>query len=114
MPISRRSLLTGSASGVGLVVSGAAPSLAQAGPVRAPEHGPGHPGRPGHRPFPPLVDDPEGLLALPPEFSYTVVTYAGRTQMRAGQGPTPSNHDGTAVFDVGRGRLRLRSLAWRR
>ena len=104
MPISRRSILTGSASGVGLVVTGAAPSLAQSAPAA------GNGGRPApgrHRPFPPLVDDPDGLLALPPEFSYTVVTYAGRTQLKAGQGPTPANHDGTAVFDAGRGRLRL-------
>ena len=33
MPISRRSILTGSASGVGLVVTGAAPSLAQTAPT---------------------------------------------------------------------------------
>ena len=104
MPISRRSILTGSASGVGLVVTGAAPSLAQSAPAaRNGERS--APGR--HRPFPPLVDDPDGLLALPPEFSYTVVTYAGRTQLKAGQGPTPANHDGTAVFDADRGRLRL-------
>ena len=61
----------------------------------------------GHRPFPPLVDDPEGLLALPPGFRYEVVTYAGKTKLRDGQGATPSNHDGTAVFDAGRNRLRL-------
>ena len=52
-----------------------------------------------NRPFPPLVDDPNGLLALPPGFSYRVVTYAGQTKLRTGQ-PTPSNHDGTAVFDA--------------
>jgi uncharacterized protein len=59
------------------------------------------------RPFPPLVDDPEGILALPPGFAYEIVTYAGRTQLSDGEGPTPSNHDGTAVFDARRGRLRL-------
>jgi secreted PhoX family phosphatase len=104
MSISRRSILTGSASGVGLDVAGAVPSLAQTG---AAARGGSPSAHPGHRPFPPLVDDPAGLLALPSGFSYEVVTYAGRTQLRSGQGPTPSNHDGTAVFEAGRGRLRL-------
>ena len=103
MSIARRSVLTGGAAGVGLVVAGAVPSLAEA--ASAGRHdGSGHP---DHRPFPPLVDDPQGLLALPPGFSYAVVTYAGRTQMNDGQGPTPSNHDGTAVFGAGSSRLRL-------
>src|SRR4051812_5935453 len=103
MSIARRSLLSGSAAGVGLVVAGSVPSLAEASAAdRRPQ-----PGQPGHRPFPPLVEDPAGLLALPPGFSYTVVTRAGQTQLQDGQGPTPSNHDGMAVFDAGRGRLRL-------
>jgi secreted PhoX family phosphatase len=104
MSVGRRSVLSGSAAGVGLVVSGAVPSLA------AGRGGPGSRGRSGHRahrPFPPLVADPEGLLALPPGFSYAVVTRAGETQLDDGLGPTPSNHDGTAVFDAGHGRLRL-------
>lgn len=104
MPLARRSLLTGSAAGVGLALAGAVPSLAEASPQTRPSHGPG---RESSRPFPPLVDDPRGLLALPPGFAYQVVTYAGRTQLRDQQGATPSNHDGTAVFDAGRGRLRL-------
>ena len=108
MSIARRSVLTGSAAGVGLVVAGAVPSLAAASPGG---HGGGHGGHGGHvgrshRPFPPLVDDPNGLLALPPEFSYRVVTYAGQTKLKTGQ-PTPSNHDGTAVFNASGGRLRL-------
>src|SRR3978361_1933792 len=103
MPIARRSILTGSATGVGLAVAGAVPSLAAAStrPTRA-SSSPGA----THRPFPPLVDDPRGLLALPPGFRYEVVTYAGRTKLDDGQGLTPSNHDGTAVFDAGRNRLR--------
>ena len=102
MSIARRSILTGSAATVGLVVAGSVPSLAEASPQsRATPCG-----KP-NRPFPPLVDDPNGLLALPPGFPYEVVTYAGRTKLRDGQGPTPSNHDGTAVFDAGRDRLRL-------
>jgi secreted PhoX family phosphatase len=103
MPIARRSILTGSAAGVGLAVAGAVPSLAEASTRqgRPPSHGT------SQRPFPPLVDDPRGLLALPPGFAYQVVTCAGRTELDDGQGLTPSNHDGTAVFDAGRNRLRL-------
>ena len=102
MTVARRGLLTGSAAGVGLIVAGSAPSLA------APQNGVTHPsGQAGHRPFPPLVDDPRGLLALPPGFHYEVVTYAGKTKLKDGEGVTPSNHDGTEVFDAGRGRLRL-------
>ena len=104
MSLARRSLLTSSAAGVGLVVAGSVPSLADASPQRHDHHGAGPK---GNRPFPPLVDDPRGLLALPPGFSYEVVTFAGRTRLRDGQGLTPSNHDGTAVFNAGHGRLRL-------
>ena len=103
MTIARRSVLTGGAASVGLVVAGSVPSLAEASPGNRLHQ---QPDKSGHRPFPPLVDDPDGLLALPPGFAYTVVTYAGRTH-RDDQGLTPSNHDGTAVFDAGRGRLRL-------
>jgi secreted PhoX family phosphatase len=103
MPIARRSLLAGSTAGVGLVVAGAAPSLAEASPVPNQRRG----GSPSHRPFPPLMDDPEGILALPPGFRYRVVTRAGVSQLVDGQGPTPSNHDGTAVFAARRNRLRL-------
>ena len=102
MSLARRSVLTGSAATVGLVVAGAVPSLAEAAPSR---HGSAAAGG-GRRPFPPLVDDPDGLLALPPGFAYQVVTHAGRTRLRDGA-PTPSNHDGTAVFDAKGGRLRL-------
>ena len=101
MSVARRSLLSGTAAGVGLVVAGAAPSLADGRPA----------GRGGTskqtRPFPPLVDDPDGILALPPEFSYAVVTWAGKTDLVDGQGKTPSNHDGTAVFGTRRGRYLL-------
>ena len=104
MALARRSLLTGSAAaGVGLAVAGSVPSLAQAAPPPPSRTGSGG----QSRPFPPLEDDPDGLLALPPGFEYAVVTHAGRTSMRNGQGPTPSNHDGTAVFPAPRGRLRL-------
>ena len=101
MTVARRSLLAGGTAGVGLVVAGAVPSLAEAAP--APRRSP----QPSHRPFPPLMDDPAGILALPPGFRYAVVTHAGETQLNDGQGPTPSNHDGTAVFKAQRNRLRL-------
>ena len=104
MPLARRSLLTGGAAGVGLVVTGAVPTLAQASPQ---DRRPDPDGQPTHRPFPALVDDPRGLLALPPGIQYQVVTYAGRTKLDDGNGFTPSNHDGTAVFDGERGRLLL-------
>lgn len=104
MSVARRSLLTGGAAGVGLVVAGAVPTLAQASPQ---DRRPDPDGQPHHRPFPALVDDPRGLLALPPGFQYQVVTYAGRTKLDDGQGVTPSNHEGTAVFDGPRGRLLL-------
>jgi len=103
MPLARRTILTGgAAAGVGLVVAGAAPTLAEASPQDRRPHPPVQ-----HRPFPPLVDDPRGLLALPPGFKYQVVTYAGKTKLDGGTGVTPSNHDGTAVFDAGHGKLRL-------
>lgn len=93
MPASRRTFLASGAAGVGLAVAGSVPSLAQA-----------HPGRPrpagrGHVLFPPLVDDPDGILALPAGFTYTVVTRAGcrrpgrsdhrrRRSRRSGSRPT--------------------------
>lgn len=105
--IARRAMLSGSAAaGVGLVVAGATPTLAEAAPTSPSHRRPG--GGTGHaRPFPPLVDDPNGLLALPPGFRYSVVTRAGQTQLDRGQGPTPSNHDGMAVFRAAKHRLRL-------
>ncbi|GAA1876151.1 alkaline phosphatase PhoX [Asanoa iriomotensis] len=102
MPSSRRALLTGGAAGVvGLAVAGAVPSLAQAHP--------GKPARPngGHKPFPPLKDDPKGILALPEGFSYTIVTRTGVTKLDRGQGLTPADHDGMAVFDAGHGRYTI-------
>jgi secreted PhoX family phosphatase len=101
MTVARRSLLAGSTAGVGLVMAGAVPSLAETSPQRH------RPASPSHRPFPPLMDDPSGILALPAGFRYRVVTKAGETQLVDGQGPTPSNHDGTAVFKAKRNRLHL-------
>ncbi|SFO62418.1 hypothetical protein SAMN05216207_11182 [Pseudonocardia ammonioxydans] len=47
----------------------------------------------------PLVDDPDGLLALPEGFEYRVVTEAGTTRMKGGE-PSPGIHDGAAAFDA--------------
>jgi len=99
MSLARRSVLRGAAvgaTGVGFAAVGAIPSLAEATPAdeaRRPF--------PTHRPFPPLMDDPKGVLALPPGFKYTVVTHAGQTKLKSGQ-PTPALHDGTAAFDAGK------------
>nr|WP_296072481.1 alkaline phosphatase PhoX [uncultured Actinoplanes sp.] len=101
MPASRRTFLAGgAAAGVGLAVAGAVPSLAQAHPGRVQKPA-------THVPFPPLVDDPAGILALPEGFSYAVVTRTGVTRLDRGQGLTPSSHDGMAAYDAGRGRYTL-------
>ncbi|MEV4755577.1 alkaline phosphatase PhoX [Micromonospora sp. NPDC049559] len=89
-PISRRDLLrTGAAGGLGIVVAGsleaiAGPAAAQAACRPAVGYGA-------------LVEDPAGLLALPPRFSYKVVAQAGQTLLETGE-PTPSDADGTGCF----------------
>jgi uncharacterized protein len=100
MSLDRRSVLRGAAvgaTGVGFAAVGAVPSLAEATPE--PAEGGSRPFS-TNRPFPPLMDDPKGLLALPPGFKYTVVTHAGETRLKSGH-PTPTLHDGTAVFGNG-------------
>ncbi|MEQ6901580.1 alkaline phosphatase PhoX [Nocardioides sp. YIM 152588] len=97
MSLSRRGMMAGSA-GVGFAVTGSMPTLAQAKPGHAGARVHGlHPGRP----FPPLVDDPAGILALPPGFRYVVMNRAGETTLETGE-PCPNNHDGTAAFGRGR------------
>jgi secreted PhoX family phosphatase len=108
MTISRRSVLAGGAAGVGLAIAGHVPASARtasAVPGRAPRHSPRT-----HRaavPFPALVDDPRGVLALPPGFRYRIVSRTGETTLAGGLGATPGAPDGTAVFAAGRDRLRL-------
>jgi hypothetical protein len=102
MTISRRHVLTGGSAGVGLTVAGVLPSLAEpaaASPTR--DHRPGGASSSGGRPFPPLKDDPNGILALPEGFSYRIVTREGVTDMSGGQGKTPGSHDGTGVVAAG-------------
>ncbi|MDG5802899.1 DUF839 domain-containing protein [Streptomyces ossamyceticus] len=50
----------------------------------------------------PLVPDPQGILALPAGFTYTILTYSGRTRLESGEF-TPGKHDGTAAFPGPRG-----------
>ena len=103
MAISRRQVLTGgSAAGVGLTVAGVLPSLTESA-AASPEGDAHHPGgSSGGRPFPPLQDDPNGILALPTGFSYKIVTREGQTDMSFGQGKTPAFHDGTGVVGANR------------
>ena len=106
MSASRRTMLASSVAGVGLAVTGSVPSLAQAAPERRPTGGPRRPGGGRVVAFPPLQDDPDGLLALPAGFSYAIVTRAGVSRLEDG-GLTPGDHDGMAAFTTGRGRYRL-------
>ncbi|OLS96290.1 Tat pathway signal sequence domain protein [Pseudonocardia sp. CNS-004] len=80
MALSRRAFLRRSAAGV--LLAGGTDVLE----VAAPPAGYG-----------PLVDDPQGRLALPEGFGYAVVTEAGVTSLETGE-PTPRNHDGTGAF----------------
>jgi hypothetical protein len=82
MRLSRRAFLQRSAAGV--LLAGSTDLLCAAAP------------RAGYGP---LVDDPEGRLALPEGFSYAIVTEAGKTALETGE-PTPRNHDGTGAFAV--------------
>ena len=102
MSLTRRQLLGGGAAGVGLAVTGTIPTLGLANASADPQ--PSH-GRPsdGGRPFPPLQDDPAGILALPAGFSYTIASRAGQTDLSFGQGKTPDFHDGTGVVGIHRG-----------
>jgi secreted PhoX family phosphatase len=102
MSISRRQVLAGGAAGVGLAVAGSLPGLgvAHAAPSALPSSLRWGVGASGGRPFPPLEDDPAGIVALPAGFSYVIVSRAGETDLSFGQGKTPDLHDGTAVVSV--------------
>ncbi|MDN5859091.1 MAG: PhoX family protein [Pseudonocardia sp.] len=95
MNVSRRGLLRG--AGVLLIgstemLTGCAPA-----PATAPSTGVARAPAPGSAGYGELVADPEGMLALPADFRYTVVTHAGVTKLDSGE-PTPRNHDGTGAF----------------
>jgi secreted PhoX family phosphatase len=108
MTISRRQILTGgTAAGVGLTVAGVLPSLAEPAAASPAQGRPGGGSSSGGRPFPPLQDDPNGILALPAGFSYKIVTREGTTDMSFGQGKTPAFHDGTGVVASGHNKLAI-------
>ena len=95
--LSRRSMLTRSAAGAGIALSGSLAGLFGSGTSPA-----GAQDRAGRAPkgaagYGPLVDDPNGLLSLPAGFSYALVAQSGVTRLDSGE-PTPSDPDGTASF----------------
>src|SRR5262245_3043184 len=97
--LSRRSVLTRSAAGLGIVLSGSLTGLFGAETDTAHgDPGPGN-GSGANQPagYGPLVPDPAGLLALPAGFSYSIVARSGVTRLDTGE-PTPSDPDGTASF----------------
>lgn len=95
MPLDRRQLLNrGGAAGAGLVAA----SIGITSPVRA--DGKHHADGGNPRLFPPLVEGE--LLALPPGFSYEVVSVAGETTMRDGT-KSPERPDGMRVLRTSRG-----------
>ena len=90
--LSRRGMLTRSAAGLGIALSGSVSGLFGTVASPAVAHG-------GHGPagYGPLVDDPAGLLSLPEGFRYKIVAQSGVTTLETGE-PTPSDPDGTASF----------------
>jgi uncharacterized protein len=90
--MSRRGILTRSAAGLGIALSGSVSGLFGTLASPAVAHG-----RHGGAGYGPLVDDPAGLLSLPEGFEYTIVAQSGVTALDTGQ-PTPSDPDGTAAF----------------
>ena len=82
--LSRRSFF-GAAAGISLGLAGLKRSYGLDGLLPAPVLG-----------FGPLVGDPEGLLALPEGFGYTIISRAGE-RMNDGF-YVPSRHDGMATF----------------
>lgn len=109
MTISRRQVLASGTAGVGLAVAGVLPTLADPDfdPAAAALAHADRGSASGGRPFPPLRDDPNGILALPAGFSYSIVTREGETDLSFGQGKTPGAHDGTGVVATGHNRLTL-------
>ncbi|MFK0119451.1 alkaline phosphatase PhoX [Streptomyces sp. NPDC090994] len=97
-PASRRDVLARSgALGAGIVFSGALTELFT-GTAAAQSL--------GHTGYGPLVPDPDGLLDLPADFRYRVLSREGEP-LRSGEGPVPSNHDGMSAFPAARGRVHL-------
>src|SRR4051794_5223395 len=93
--ISRRSVLTRSAAGVGIALAGDFGGLFGAGAAPAGAAAPA--AQPGAVGYGPLVDDPAGLLSLPAGFRYSVIARPGGPRLDSGE-PTPDAPDGTAAF----------------
>ncbi len=98
MTMNRRQLLnTGAASGAGLLAGAA---LLQSPADASGGHGHHHGSAP-HPLFPALESSEGDLLALPPGFSYEVVSVSGETDLEDGSGKvigkTPVRPDGTLV-----------------
>ncbi|MFG2288013.1 alkaline phosphatase PhoX [Streptomyces sp. NPDC048595] len=108
MPLTRRDFAKRSAlTGAGVALAGSVGVLATApGAIgeEAPDGAPdGTLDGQGHRiGYGPLIEDPDGILALPAGFSYRIITRAGVTKLDSGES-TPSNHDGTGTFEGHRG-----------
>jgi uncharacterized protein len=92
--LSRRGMLSRSAAGLGIALSGSVGGLFGTGTSAAVAHG-------HHRRhdigYGPLIDDPDDLLSLPKGFEYKIVAQSGVTKLETGE-PTPSDPDGTAAF----------------
>ncbi len=108
MPLTRRDFAKRSAlTGAGVALAGSVGVLATApGAIgeEAPDGAPdGTLDGQGHRiGYGPLIEDPDGILALPAGFSYRIITRSGVTKLDSGES-TPSNHDGTGTFEGHRG-----------
>lgn len=98
--VSRRSLIAGTAAGLGLAATGLG-----TGAAGASARSRGDDERRDPQPVGPLVDDPAGRLSLPRGFAYTVIAESGVTTLTSGH-KTPGRIDGTGAFSVG-GRVRL-------
>jgi hypothetical protein len=86
----RRAFLARSAAtGLAVALVGSVEGLFGAGPAGASPA--------GMTGYGPLVPDPDGILALPRGFRYTIIAEAGVTSLQSGQ-PTPADPDGTANF----------------
>ena len=104
MTINRRQLLnTGAASGAGLLAGAA---FLQSSAAQAAGSRPGSDNQ--NRPLFPALESSDGdLLALPPGFSYEVVSVSGETDLEDGSGKvigkTPVRPDGTLVVATSTG-----------
>ncbi|MFG2893258.1 alkaline phosphatase PhoX [Streptomyces sp. NPDC048248] len=106
MPLTRRDFAKRSAlAGAGVTLAGSVGVLATAPGALAGETATGGAdGTADGHPlgYGPLIEDPDGILALPAGFSYRIITRTGVTTLDSGES-TPSNHDGTGAFEGPRG-----------